>query len=366
MRTPLRNLVRVFVCAGTVALIAPSTLAQGALSRELVENANPSDTQINQIEDLARRLCETLRTGDRQDVQRARRDLLRPFTGFQTQSVAFRLSYGRTVVAELGDVVTGDDIHRAVNALTAIGPLGLPESVDVLERAIADERSAVRLAAANALGDAIQTDTRVQILRDPAMRALRLAGEALTDEQDPTVGAALVSAMAVPQANQTMLPEASSLLARTLPEVVRGLPEGFDRLAWGKALARAGATASSGVLNADPANPNDASRIRAASLAMAANLAFVRRVLEEHEDLSRVAGTPLATVLEEIVATAFAQIELGAQRLGVSAPMPDLTSALDRAIENTDPADFDDALDRLRPALERLGLGAEALDPAAP
>ncbi|MEM1423335.1 MAG: hypothetical protein AAGH64_04955 [Planctomycetota bacterium] len=364
MRTPLRTLLPASLCAaGLVFAHAPQACAQGSLTNDLVSDANPTDADLQRITDIATELCERLRTTDDPRVmERTRRDLLRPFTGFQTQSVAFRLRWGRAVAFELREVAGDEDVRRAVNALAALGPTGVPEAVAVLEEAIASERAAIRLAAAGALGDAIQTDTSVQILREPALRSLEIASGALKGENDPAVASALVSAMAVPPANTALLPRASALVVEALPDVVGDLPDGFDHLAWGKALVRAGATARAGSINATSNSTGGAATLRQATRAMTFSLAFVNRVLGEHDDPGMIADTPLEDVLESIVGTAFSQIQLATQRLGrAGTPSPDLTDALERAIDDGDASVFTDALDSLRPALDAIGVGDDAL-----
>ena len=365
MRTPLRTLLPASLCAmGLVFAHAPQAYAQGSLTNDLVSNASPTDSELQQITSIATALCETLRTtDDPRAMERARRDLLRPFTGFQTQSVAFRRRWGRAVAFELREVVNDSDVRRSVNALAALGPTGVPEAVAVLEEAIASDRAAVRLAAAGALGDAIQTDTSVQILRDPALRSLEIASEALKTETDPAVACALVSSMAVPAANTALLSRASELVTAALPEVVGDLPEGIDHLTWSKALARAGVTARAGAINATPNTPGGAATLRQTTRAMAFNLAFARRVLVEQRDAAMISDTPLEGALGDLVATAYSQIQLATQRLGgATTPVPNLTDALERAIESGDAAGFSQALENLRPALESIGVGVDAFD----
>ncbi len=361
MRWSLRSLLPAFVCCCASLLITPSVcFAQSSLPRDLVENANPTDAEQSQIADAARRAAQALANGSGRDVERARKDLLRPFTAFNNQSIAFRFAYGRTAASELRSVTQSDDVHRAVNALLALGPMGVLESQEVISDALGDSRAAVRLAAATAMADTIQGDTRVSSLRDTAQVALNNTAAALKKETDPAVASAMVSAMSVSNTNVTMLPLASERLAEVLPGVIGNLPEGFDALAWSKAMARASVTCRAGVLNA---TARDAARIRLVTRAMASELAFVDRVLTEHEDLAALSGSPLGAELMDIVSTASSQIELARQQLNVSNTIPNLLSAMELAIEEQDASGFTDAFRRLAPALNAMGVGENALDP---
>jgi len=341
-----------------VFLIAPSEAsAQARLDCDLVANAAPGPGEQRETREAARELCGRIAQGDAQEVEDARRALLRPFQRCNEQSIAFRLNFGRTSATLLAPVVAGDDVHRAVNALMGLGPIGIEESTDVIIDALRDPRAGVRLAAASAAADTIQGETRFSLTREQSTRALREAASALADERDPAVAASLVTALTVSRADEELLRLASRELADAVPRLLGALEAGETDVIWSRVLAQAAQALRSGVLDTNPASTQDASLLRAVSRASARILGHARDVLAEADDLASFADTPAARALDDAVTTASSQLLVAVDALGrAGSDLTDLSEAWDEALEERDAGLYTRAIDAARPALDAIGV----------
>lgn len=362
VRSLFPRLLPLAACAAiTLVSLAPVAHAQSALPDALVTNPTPSTAQIQQIEDHAAEMAAFIAVGERGEVERARKAMVRQFTGSQPPSSTFRRRYGRVLASELAGVVDRDDVYRSANALLALAPLRIDETLDVQIAALEDDLAGVRLAAAASLGDAIQGDTRGANDLLIAERALQAGAVALEGEQDPAVCAALVSSMSVQrQGNQQLLAKAAQALASTIPSVIANIDEDDHEhvLLWSQALGKSALTMRDGVQGS-----TDMSAVRRVTRGSAACIAFAQSILERQDDLDAFEDTPEGVALTDLVTAANAQIKRAESQLEAQPTNVDFGRALDRSFDNGDPGEFSRAISDARPAFDAMGVGADAFDP---
>lgn len=359
MRTRPTQLAIAAACFAGCALLTPAAaFAQQGIPCSIVDSPSPTRADLQRIEAFAVEHASALASGPVDGVEDARKQLLRPFYRCSSQSITFRLNFGRAIASELESAVVGEDIHRAINALIVLGPVGIAETTDLVLEGMKDTRPAVRLAAAAGLEAAIKNDLSNQQVRTQAERALREAAQALPAEQDPAVAAALVGALAVPQSQQDMLTLSADELSTALPQMLAALPENADALVWAKTISLAAATIRQASNFAQSAN--DTAAIRRHAVAMASVVGFVETTLAEIEDLGSADETAMGVILTEVVATAGGQLEMAARTLaGQNVVTRDLTSSLERAMESGDAGEFSRDVDAWRALGEQMSLGAD-------
>ena len=137
------------LAAGLLAFVAPC-VAQTRSINHLAGLGTFDEDQRREIAAYAQRWVEHLAEGDWDKVRSAREKLLEPFTSLRI-SLPFRSEYTRALMPTLDEMLDGDDVHRAINALQVAAFLGTDPALSRIGQhaAIEDEpRAAVRLWAA--------------------------------------------------------------------------------------------------------------------------------------------------------------------------------------------------------------------------
>jgi hypothetical protein len=176
------------LAAGAVALVHSLALGQAPnLDRAILGASSPLNAaQTASVKEFVSRWMSDLTgSSDPSEVTAARNALTDPARDPSATPV-FRRSYSGVVLAELGPVVEGKDLRRAINGLQVARFLRSPESVDLIAGRLApgtETNAAKRLAAASTLAAAVLDADLSPVQCDAISRTIVAAGRTETDDQ---------------------------------------------------------------------------------------------------------------------------------------------------------------------------------------
>lgn len=208
---------------------APVSAQTGELPQAVVESAQPTPEQVDEIQKYIAARIADLESGEPARVKRGRDDLQSPATN-PGASIAFRTAYSDALVPELARLGKLDNDVVVISAVLTAGSLATGPAIDVIERYCADKRQAVRFAAVSGIRDTLRSISRTPPVVGPDIIARVVDGLAtgLSTEADPSVAdmyvRALLEAGRVQQQKFEAIPnQAAGQLVRTIGSRVRKL-----------------------------------------------------------------------------------------------------------------------------------------------
>ena len=178
--------LRALLAASLAIAVAGMASGQSTLDRSIVSASGaPNDAQKSAISAFASRHAEALESSssDAEDFAAARLALVAPSRD-PAATPAFRKAYAGILVAELGPVVRGSDLQRAIHAMQVLRFTRTAEGLDpIIERTspAAEPAAGKRIAAASLVADAFEDLDASNVYYESAARRLR---DAVGDERD--------------------------------------------------------------------------------------------------------------------------------------------------------------------------------------
>lgn len=148
-RTPIHAVAIIVLAVLALGFGTRDVLAQSIDNEILSKNGKLTSQQLEEVSEFVSEHADSLRTGDAEQVERARLELFQP-TRNPSTTKSFMLEYSTIVIDQLRPIVTGDDTLRAINAIQVISFLQTPDSfekmIDLLDPA-KNKNQTLRLAA---------------------------------------------------------------------------------------------------------------------------------------------------------------------------------------------------------------------------
>lgn len=344
-----RHLPLVCLIAASLALATThTTLAQPSdepLPRDTITSTTISQSQSDAIRAFVQQNLQAANNDDDlQASRRARQNLFNVFDNQNDVSIAFRIEFARIALPEINRMLDQGDVQDAVTALHLAGKCGTLDVLNTpLSTGIADERAAVRAAAAAGLREVFLSVGNAAVRRTEAIQAIDMLAQALANETNPDT-AGVITAALNRAVNSPFHGPAAEAITPALRQLIQQARQREDAIIlWLPAIQHA--TNLQFRRLTDPAANNSADFYRNV---VQANLQTLALISESTFDDEQPIPEPTVERIADLVTAANQTTLLAEASLAGARPgRPLLADAFRRAIEQDDPAIYRDSLAQL-------------------